>query len=178
MNNHLVEIDGKYPWGVSPLEFGTITLIWKIMILIWWLFSSLAGHGSFTISLLVAFIPEMVLALYEFHRNNKYGWIIAPVNNTMRTARLIEESRPLYRTLFGYNKIVRAPIFYLDSWKRGAYLLTFEPNGCPNANVDILLILQQELPKFEIIPTGSIRKQYIVRKRRKRGKLVSNADFY
>lgn len=93
MSSHLVEIDGKYPWGVSPLEFGAITLIWKIMILIWWLFSSLFGHGNFAISLLVAFMPEMVLALHEFQRNNKYGWIINPVNNTMHTARLIEESR-------------------------------------------------------------------------------------
>lgn len=177
MSSHLVEIDGKYPWGVSPLGFGTITLTWKIFVLIWWLFSSLAGYGNFTISLIVAFIPEGGLALYEFHRNNKYGWIITPVNNTMHTARLIEESKPLYRTIFGYNKIVRAPIFYLDNWKNGAYLLTFEPHGCPNANVDLLPILQRELLGYEVIPTGSIARRYIIRKRRNRGKVLIDEDF-
>ena len=116
MSSHLIEIDGKYPWGVSPLGFGAITLTWKILVLIWWLFSSLFGHGSLMLSLLIAVIPEAGLALYEFHRNNKYGWIITPVNNTMHTARLIQESKPLYRTIFGYNKIARAPLFYLDNW--------------------------------------------------------------
>lgn len=43
MSSHLIEIDGKYPWGVSPLGFGAITLTWKILVLIWWLFSSLFG---------------------------------------------------------------------------------------------------------------------------------------
>lgn len=177
MSSHLIEIDGKYPWGVSPLGFGAITLTWKILVLIWWLFSSLFGHGSLMLSLLIAVIPEAGLALYEFHRNNKYGWIITPVNNTMHTARLIQESKPLYRAIFGYNKIARAPLFYLDNWKNGDYLLTFEPHGCPNANVDLLPILQRELLEYEVIPTGSIAKQYIIRKRRNRGRVIMSEDF-
>lgn len=37
MNNHLVEIDGKYPWGISPFSFGMLALIWALFCLIWWL---------------------------------------------------------------------------------------------------------------------------------------------
>ncbi|MDB6248849.1 hypothetical protein FCF10_00305 [Lactobacillus amylovorus subsp. animalium] len=178
MSNHLIEINGKYPWGVSPLGFGFITLSWKLLILTIWLFSSLYGRGNLGLSLLIALLPEIGLMLYEFNRNNKYGWIITPLQNTMKSAKMIKESNPLYRTIFGYNKIDRAPVFYLDSGKNGDFKLTFEPHGCPNANIDILPVLQQELIGYEIIPIGSIQREYIVRKRRNKGEWLTDADFY
>lgn len=178
MSKHLVEIDGKYPWGISPFGFEMVTLSWKILVLIIWLFSSLIGHGNLGLSLLVALIPEMVLALYEFKRNAKYGWIIIPIQNVMQSTNMIYESRPIYKTIFGYNKIDRAPVFYLDNKENGSFKLTFEPRGCPNSNVDILPFLQQELLGYEIIPIGGIQRQYIVRKRRNRGEQLTDADFY
>lgn len=178
MNNHLVEIDGKYPWGISPFSFGMLALIWALFCLIWWLIASVSGHGSLLGSFLFALVPEAGLAIYELLRAKKYGWIVAPILNTMQSAGMIEESKPIHRTLFGYNKVKSAPIFYLDNWKNKGYLLTFKPNGCRNANLDILPILQQELLGYEVIPVGRLGKQYVVRYRRDRGPVIDDSFFY
>lgn len=178
MNNHYIVIDGKYPWGISPFSYGFITIFWKILVLIYFLFSFIAGFGNLEITLLVALFPELGLAIYEFYRMKKAGWIITPILNSMKSLNQIKESRPLYRTVFGYNRVEKAPIFYIDLKSNSEYLITFEPNGCPNADKDILPILQQEMPSYELIAIGSVKKQYLIRKRRRKGNRLNNADFY
>lgn len=115
--------------------------------------------------------------MYAFRRNLKIVWIQSALLNTIRSAGMVVESRPLYCTIFGYNKIARAPIFYVD--RQGEdFILIFKPNVCPNATRDILPILQQELKDYEIIPKGNIEKKYLVRKRRTEGQIVNDEDFY
>lgn len=178
MNNHYIVIDGKYPWGISPFGYGFITLSWKILVLIYFLFSFLAGFGNLGITLLIALFPEIWLVVYELLRMKKAGWIITPILNSMKSLNQIKESRPVYCTIFGYNRIEKAPIFYIDLKSNSEYLITFEPNGCPNADKDILPILQQEMPSYELIAIGSVKKQYLIRKRRRKGNRLNNADFY
>lgn len=178
MSSHYAVIDGKYPWGISPLGYGIITGIWKFLILFFWLIVHLEGYeSSFSLTLLFCLIPEIILAMYEFRRNLKIGWIQSALLNTMHSAGMVVESRPLYRTIFGYNKIAQAPIFYVDRQGEN-FILIFEPNGCPNATRNILPILQQELSDYEIIPKGNLEKRYLIRKRRTEGQIVNDEDFY
>lgn len=95
----------------------------------------------------------------------------------MKSLGQIKESKPIYKTIFGYNKIEIAPKVYVKRKNSREYQLTFEPNGCPNADRDLLPVLQHELPEFEVISIGSVRKEYLVRKRRKRGYNLNNDDF-
>lgn len=178
MSSHYAVIDGKYPWGISPLGYGIIAGIWKFLILFFWLLVHLEGYeSSFSLTLMFSLIPEIILVIYEFRRNLKIGWIQSALLKTIRSAGMVVESRPLYRTIFGYNKIARAPIFYVDRQGKD-FILIFKPNGCPNATRDILPILQQELKDYEIIPKGNIEKKYLVRKRRIEGQIVNDEDFY
>lgn len=96
--------------------------------------------------------------------NRKLGNIRKALLDVMRSAGMVQESRPAYRTIFGYNRIEAAPVFYIDLLNNG-YLLTFVPRGCPNADRDLLPFLQQELPDYEVVPTGNANKQYLIRKR-------------
>lgn len=170
MSNHYIVIDGKYPWGISPFTYGFITLSWKILVLIYFLFSFLAGVGNFEITLLVALFPELGLAVFQFLRMKKAGWIITPVLNAMKSMNQIKESRPVYRTIFGYNKVDKAPIFYIGQKNNGEYIIAFELNGCPNADKDILPILQQEMPSYELIAIGSVKKTISCKKAQKKGR--------
>lgn len=177
MNRHYLVVEGQYPWGVSPLLFGYITLSCKFFVLIIWMLLTLSGHNYFLLMLIAAFIPEFRLYLFKLNRDRKNGWIIRPLLNTMRSAGMVELSRPIYRTIFGYYKIERAPIFFVDK-KQGGYLLTFKANGCPHANRDFLPILQEEMYAYEIIPQGNVKKQFFIRKRAQKGRKLTNEDFY
>lgn len=177
MNNYLIVIDGKLPWGKDPLIYGAETLIWKIICIISWLLCFICGFGSFTFFFLISLVPEIKLGLYEFRRNKEFGWLIRPVLNTMKSLAQIKESKPIYRTIFGYNKIEIAPKVYVKRKNSREYQLTFEPNGCPNADRDLLPLLQLELPNYEVISISGVRKEYVVRQRRKRGYNLRNDDF-
>ncbi|MFD3286999.1 hypothetical protein [Lactobacillus johnsonii] len=177
MNNYLIIIDGKFPLGKSPFIYGTETLIWKISCLMMWLLSFIVGFGSFAFFFFLSLIPEIKLIFFEYRRQRKFGWIIKPVLNSMKSLGQIKESKPIYKTIFGYNKIEIAPKVYVKRKNSREYQLTFEPNGCPNADRDLLPVLQHELPEFEVISIGSVRKEYLVRKRRKRGYNLNNDDF-
>ena len=72
----ILSLDMKEPWGVSPFFFGTIQGIWGILMLIFWLASSLAGHGSLLWSLIIGLIPTWILMGYKLRREYKYGWLI------------------------------------------------------------------------------------------------------
>lgn len=177
MNNYLLVIDGKLPWGKDPLIYGAETPIWKISCFILWLLSFSFGFGSFTFFFLLSLIPEVKLIVFEFRRKRQFGWLIVPVLNSMKSLGQIKESKPIYKTIFGYNKIETAPKVYVKRRNGKDYQLTFEPNGCLNAEKDLLPVLQHELPEFEVISIGSVRKEYLVRKRRKRGYNLNNEDF-
>lgn len=177
MSNYLIVIDGKYPLGKDPLIYGTETLCWKILCLILWLISFIFGFGNFTFFFLISLIPEVKLGLYEFRRNKEFGWLIKPALNTMKSLAQIKESRPVYKTIFGYNKIETAPKIYVKRITNSSYRLLFEANGCPNADKDLLPMLQRELHEYEVISVGDVHKEYILRKRRKRGSSLNNNDF-
>lgn len=176
-SEHYAVIDGRYPWGVSPMAFGAVSMIFKLLAFICWLaVCAVSGRDHIIGVLFLAFFPEIVLAGYEVILNRKLGSIRKALLNVMRSAGMIKESRPAYRTIFGYNRIESAPAFYIDLLHNG-YLLTFMPQGCPNADCDLLLLLQQELPGYEVIPAGRVNKQYIIKRRRRRGKLMRDEDF-
>ncbi|WP_279096422.1 hypothetical protein [Lactobacillus taiwanensis] len=178
MNNPLIVIDGKLPWGKDPLAYGAETLTWKIICIISWLLSFICGFGSFIFFFVISLIPEVKLGLYEFRRNKQFGWLIRPVLNTMKSLGQIKENRPVYRTIFGYNKIDTAPKIYVSKVTNTSYKLLFEANGCPNADKDLLPLLQRELHKYEVLSVGDVRKEYLIRKRRKRGSRLNNDNFY
>lgn len=176
MTSHYATVDGKYPLAVSPFAFGLETGIWKLMVFSFWMFSNIMGQGTtFGGSLLVALLPEAGLAVYEMVRIKRIGWIQQALLDAINSARMVEETG--YTTILGYNKVRRAPLFYLDKKAEG-YLLTFVPRGCPNANRDLLPFLQRELMKYDVIPTGRLGHQYLVRKRRKKGSLIDESLFY
>ena len=178
MSSHLVTIDGRYPLGISPWTYGSVTLFWKFIVFLIWIALTFNNEANFLVATIVAIFPEFTFLLYLIKRNKDYGWIITPVINTIQTAGMLKEAKPLYRTIFGYNKIEVAPSFYLDSFKKGEYTLSFEPNGCPNATVDLLPILQQEIKGYEITPKHGLNKLYIIRKRKIKGKVLNNEDFF
>lgn len=176
MNDHYLTIDGKYPKGVSPFSYGLISGIWKFFIFTIWLMLGVVGCYCGKICFFTSLIPELILLLLLINRDIKWAWLVKPILNALRSAKMIEFKRPLHRTLFGYMEVENAPI--IDVHKEGKdYILTFKPCGCPNADKELLSFLQQELPNFEVIPLGDIPKEYRIKdRRRKRGKLNNN-DF-
>lgn len=174
---HYAIINGKYPWGLSPLLFGIETIVWKILIFACYMLVGTVGfNNNAEVAFWISLIPESLLVIYELQRTKKLGWIKDALINTMHSAGMIKESN--YRTIFGYYRVERAPIFILDKLKTGGYMLTFKPNGCPNSTRELLPILQKELLGYEIIPTGEFGTQYIIRKRRMRGLSIDDSFFY
>ena len=175
MTSHYATVNGKYPWIISPLAFGIITGYWKFLVFLIWLFCGVEGRNlDEETTVLSAFIPELVLGLYEIRISKKLGSLESALRNVMHSAGMIEESN--YITMFGYRYIRRAPIFYLDKIE-GGYLLTFKPQGCPNSTRDLLPFLQRELLGYEVIPTGELGTQYIIRRRRMRGLSIDDSFF-
>ena len=176
MISHYATVDGKYPWGIIPGIFAFETGSWKLLVFSFWMFSNIAGYStSFIKSLLVALLPEVALGIYELLRGKKIGWIQPALLNVMHSAGMVEESK--YVSIFGHNKVKRAPIFILDKEEEG-YLLTIKPQGCPNANRELLPFLQKELLGYDVVPTGKFGQQYHIRKRRSRGPIIDDSFFY
>lgn len=176
MSDHYLTIDGKYPKGISPFSYGLISGIWKFALFTIWLMLGVVGFDCGKICFFTGLIPELILLTMLVNRNKKGAWLVKPVLNAMRSAKMIEFKRPLHRTLFGYVEVESAPIIYVD--KEGKdYILTFKPCGCPSADKELLSFLQQELPNFEVIPLGGIPKQYRIREKRRKRDRLNNNDF-
>ena len=117
---------------------------------------------------------EWLMSTFNYKKSTAYTMVKIGKNYVNLE---IDGCVPIYKTIFGYNKIEIAPKVYVKRKNSREYQLTFEPNGCPNADRDLLPVLQHELPEFEVISIGSVRKEYLVRKRRKRGYNLNNDDF-
>lgn len=176
MSDHYLTIDGKFPVGISPFGYVFISGVWKFVLFTIWLMLGVVGFYCGTICFLISIIPELILLIMLINRIKKGSWLVKPVLNSIRSAKMIEFKRPLHRTLFGYIEVESAPIIYVDKAAKD-YILTLSPRGCPNADKELLGFLQLELPNFEVISLGGIPKQYKIRdRRRKRGQL-NNEDF-
>lgn len=74
MTSHYATVNGKYPWIISPLAFGIITGYWKFLVFLIWLFCGIEGRNlDEETTVLSAFIPELVLGLYEIRISKKLG---------------------------------------------------------------------------------------------------------
>lgn len=137
---------------------------------------SIDGDGDFGVALLIAVIPIFILLGYEFFRLKNFGWLVTAIQNVVSSARLVKEVNPTYRTIFGYNKVQKGPIFEIEQISESRYSVTFIPKGCPNQTVDLLPLLQAELPQYTVTLNNRLPKEYIVAKH-DYGKELTNADF-
>lgn len=176
-NDQSITVDLRQPWGVSPFAFGSIQIIWGIMCSVFFLFSSLSGHSNFTVTFVVALTPLWVLTFYEVNRNRKWGWVITAVSNAALSNRMIVDSKPIYRTIFGYNRRELAPIFSVKRLTDGRVRIVVNMNGCPNADSDLTSALQRELSSWLVVPDETYPVSFMLQKRRSRGRRLSNADF-
>lgn len=175
MRNRL-EYDTQYPWGISPLAFVMIALPLMLGVFLIWLLANLNGSGNFAIAVLLELIPIFLLLGYEFFRFKNLGWLVTAIQNVTSSARLIKEVSPAYRTIFGYNKVQKGPIFEIEQINDTRYSITFIPNGCPNQTIDLLPLLQAELPQYTVTLNDRLPKRYIVSKHGY-GKRLTNEDF-
>lgn len=111
MINSKLEYDMQYPWSVSPINFGLLAFLWMFGVIVVGLILSLDGDGDFGFALLIALIPIFLLLGYEFFRLKNFGWLATAIQNIVSSARLVKEVNPSYRTIFGYNKVQKEPIF-------------------------------------------------------------------
>lgn len=111
INNGVITVDLKEPWGVSPVTYGTVQIVWAIFCFAFYLMSALAGSSNFAVTLIIAALPLLGLMGFEMHRSANWGWLITAVSNASSSNRMIEDSRPIYRTIFGYNRREKAPVF-------------------------------------------------------------------
>lgn len=176
MINSKLEYDTQYPWGVSPINFGLVAFPWMFGVIVVGLMLSLDGDGDFGIALLIALIPIFVLLGYEFFRLKNFGWLVTAIQNIVSSALLVKEVNPPYRTIFGYNKVQKGPIFEIEQINENRYSVIFIPNGCPNQTIDLLPLLQAELPQYTVTLNDRLPKKYIIAKQGY-GKELTNADF-
>ena len=91
---------------------------------------------------------------------------------------MIEDSRPVYRTIFGYNRREKAPIFKAVRLSQDRIRLTVNTNGCPNADVDLTSALQRELSGWSVVPQSQYPICFMLSKKRSRGRQFTNEDFF
>lgn len=176
MITNKLEYDTQYPWGISPMTFGLLAFPWMFGVLLCGLLVSLNGNGDLVFVLVIAVIPIFLLLGYEFLRLKKWGWLVTAIQNVVSSAMLVKEVNPPYRTIFGYNKVQRGPIFQLEQINESRYSVTFIPNGCPNQTIDLLPLLQAELPQYTVTLNDRLPRKYIVAKHGYE-KELTNADF-
>lgn len=176
MINNKLENGTQYPWGVNPMNFGMVTFPWMFGVLVVWLILSLDDEGDFGVSLLIALIPIFVLLGYEFFRLKNFGWLDTAIQTIVSSALLVKEVNPPYRTIFGYNKVQKGQIFEIEQINENRYSVIFIPNGCPNQTIDLLPLLQAELPQYTVTLNDRLPKKYIIAKQGY-GKELTNAEF-
>lgn len=178
INNSVLTVDLKEPWGVSPATFGTIQMIWAIVCFTFYLFSALAGNSNFAVALIIAALPFFGLLVYKMRREANWGWLITAVSNAASSNRMIEDSRPVYRTIFGYNRREKAPTFKAIKIRQDRIKLMVNTNGCPNADIDLTSALQRELSGWSVVPQSQYPICFILTKKQSRGRRVTNEDFF
>lgn len=178
INNSVLTVDLKEPWGVSPVTFGTVQIVWAILCFSFYLISALAGNSNFALTLIIAALPLFALMAYEMRRSANWGWLITAVSNAASSNRMIEDSRPVYRTIFGYNRRESAPTFKAIRIGQDRIKLMVNTNGCPNADVDLTSALQRELSGWSVVPSSQYPICFIVTKKRTRGRKLTNEDFF
>lgn len=177
-NSNVLTVDLKEPWGVSPAAFGFVQIVWGIMCFTFYLFSALAGNSNFALTLIIAALPLLGLIAYKMHREANWGWLITAVSNAASSNRMIEDSRPIYRTIFGYNRREKAPTFKAIKIGQDRIKLMVNTNGCPNADVDLTSALQRELSNWSVVTQSQYPICFVLTKKRSRGRQVTNADFF
>lgn len=176
-NSGVLTIDLKEPWGISPATFGTVQIVWAIVCFTFYLISALAGNSNFALTLIIAALPLLGLTAYKMHREANWGWLITAVANAASSNRMIEDSRPVYRTIFGYNRREKAPTFKAIKIGQDRIKLMVNTNGCPNADVDLTSALQRELTGWSVVSQSQYPICFILTKQRSRGRKLTNADF-
>ena len=178
INNGVITVDLKEPWGISPVTFGTVQMVWAILCFTFYLMSALAGNSNFTLTLIIAALPLLGLMVFEMHRSANWGWLITAVSNAASSNRMIEDSRPVYRTIFGYNRREKAPTFKAIRIGQDRIKLMVNTNCCPNADVDLTSALQRELSGWSVVPQSQYPICFVLTRKRSRGRQVTNADFF
>lgn len=177
-NSNVLTVDLKEPWGVSPVTFGFIQIAWAIVCFAFYLMSALSGKSNFSLALIIAALPLFSLIIYKMRREANWGWLITAVSNAASSNRMIEDSRPVYRTIFGYNRRETAPTFKAVKLGQDRIKLTVNTNGCPNADVDLTSALQRELSGWSVVPQSQYPICFLLTKKRNRGRRVTNEDFF
>ncbi len=178
INSGVLTVDLKEPWGVSPVTFGTVQIVWAILCFSFYLMAALAGNSNFALTLVIAALPLFALMAYEMRRSANWGWLITAVSNAASSNRMIEDSRPVYRTIFGYNRREKAPTFKAIKIGQDRIKLMVNTNGCPNADVDLTLALQRELTGWSVVPHSQYPICFVLTKKRSKGRKLTNADFF
>lgn len=178
INNGVITVDLKEPWGVSPVTYGTVQIVWAIFCFAFYLMSALAGSSNFAVTLIIAALPLLGLMGFEMHRSVNWGWLITAVSNAASSNRMVEDSRPIYRTIFGYNRREKAPVFKAVRLSQDRIRLTVNTNGCPNADVDLTSALQRELSGWSVVPQSQYPICFMLSKKRSRGRQFTNEDFF
>lgn len=176
-NDNVLIVDLKKPWGVSPVTFGFIQIAWAILCFAFYLMSALVGGSNFALALIIAALPFFGLIIYKMRREANWGWLITAVSNAAASNRMIEDSRPVYRTIFGYNRREKAPTFKAVKIGQDRFKVTVNTNGCPNADVDLTAALQRELTGWFVVAQSQYPICFVLTKKHSRGRRVTNADF-
>ncbi len=169
--------DCKEPWGLSPLAFGSVWMIWVIFSMIFGFGAMLSGSMSITSFLLLLLVPVFILLIYEAIRMFKFGNVIIALAHVASSASMITEAVPVYMTIFLYNKRSSAPAFQVD-WHddKDKFTIQVVPNGCKNAEVPLLHLLQHEFLNYDVRQVSELPEIFEVKKRTS-NKRVSREDF-
>lgn len=167
----------KRPWGISPLAFGAVQVIWVILTFALSLDATISGYGNWELALFAAFVPTYALAIYEGIRWIKYGWLIKPISNACSSNRMIEVAKPHYRTIFGYLKREKALSFDIYHLGDGIWELRPYANGCPNFDTGLMDALLRELPGYIVYVKHSYPFMIGVESKKKGGKHLQDANF-
>lgn len=138
----------------------------------------MAGNSNFALTLIIAALSLFGLMAYEMHRSANWRRLITAVSNAASSNRMIEYSRPVYRTIFGYNRQENAPTFKAIKIGQDRIKLMVNTNVCPNADVDLTSALQRELTGLSVVPQSQYPICFVITKKLDRGRRLTNADFF
>ncbi len=172
--------DAKYPLGFNPFWVNLQAFYVSFLISFCWLtFGLITGQYSLKTLLILIPIPFIGLPLYKMYIDIKWGWIIKPLRNATYSLNMIYERRPIYRTIYGYNRIDRAPSFTITKQlDLDKVIITYQTNGCPNADADLASFLQSEMSGWTVVKPDNFENKIELTKENRGGEKLTNESFY
>lgn len=169
--------DLRRPWGVSPLLYGIIQVVWIIVALIIYWAAAINGYGDFELTLILSLVPSYGLAAFKIIRWIKWGWLINPIGNACSTNQMIVLSKPAYRTIFGYMRREIAPSFDVYQIEDGEFELRPNSNGSPNFDSGLMDALSREMPDYIVYVKHGYPFTIGIKNKKKGGKPLHNDNF-